>query len=169
MLRPCRLCRAVWGVRATSEGLSHAHGARRRAGGGADAGGDAVRLAQGGTVRPGARQRASAAAWIFTIARNLRIDAARRAQLAPQAIDLSDERPSEPLADTILAAEDRARRVRDALAELSEQQAEVIRLFFFDERPHAEIERALGIPLGTVKSRLRLAMGRLRILLDDER
>jgi RNA polymerase sigma-70 factor (ECF subfamily) len=57
--------------------------------------------------------------------------------------------------------------VRAALASLPAEQAEVVRLSFFDDRPHAEIERALGIPLGTVKSRLRLAMARLRALLDD--
>ena len=45
----------------------------------------------------------------------------------------------------------------------------MVRLSFFDDRPHAEIERALGIPLGTVKSRLRLAMTRLRAMLDDIR
>jgi RNA polymerase sigma-70 factor (ECF subfamily) len=43
----------------------------------------------------------------------------------------------------------------------------VVRLSFFEDRPHPEIAKALGIPIGTVKSRLRLAMGRLRNLLDD--
>lgn len=112
--------------------------------------------------------RASAAAWIFTIARNLRIDAARRAQLALPVTDVTEEPPAVPTADAILAAEDRGARVRAALAVLPAEQAEVIRLSFFDERPHADIERALGIPLGTVKSRLRLAMSRLRLLLEDE-
>jgi RNA polymerase sigma-70 factor (ECF subfamily) len=59
--------------------------------------------------------------------------------------------------------------VRTALAALPAEQAAVIRLSFFDDRPHAEIERTLGVPLGTVKSRLRLAMARLRPLLDDLR
>ena len=58
-------------------------------------------------------------------------------------------------------------RIRAALAQLSAEQAEVVQLAFFDDRPHGDIERALGIPLGTVKSRLRLAMSRLRTLLGE--
>jgi len=112
--------------------------------------------------------RASAAAWIFTIARNLRIDAARRTQSAPRAPDPTDEPPHPPAADAMLAADDRGARVTAALATLPAEQAEVVRLAFFDDRPHADIERVLGIPLGTVKSRLRLAMSRLRKLLEDD-
>jgi RNA polymerase sigma-70 factor (ECF subfamily) len=113
-------------------------------------------------------ERASAAAWIFTIARNLRIDVARRTCLAIPIPDPVDEPPPTPPADAILAAEDRGTRVRAALASLPAEQADVVRLSFFDDRPHAEIERVLGIPLGTVKSRLRLAMSRLRALLEDD-
>lgn len=112
--------------------------------------------------------RASAAAWIFAIARNLRIDAARRAQRVLAAPDPVDEPVPEPSADAILAAEDRSTRVRAALAALPAEQADVIRLAFFDDRPHTDIERVLGIPLGTVKSRLRLAISRLRGLLDED-
>jgi RNA polymerase sigma-70 factor (ECF subfamily) len=112
--------------------------------------------------------RASAAAWMFTIARNLRIDAARRARVALPEPDPTEEPAAVPTADSILAAEDRGARVRAALAALPAEQAEVVRLSFFDERRHADIERTLGIPLGTVKSRLRLAMSRLRLLLEGE-
>jgi RNA polymerase sigma-70 factor, ECF subfamily len=112
--------------------------------------------------------RATAAAWIFTIARNLRIDAARRTQRTPLMPDPVDAPSPVPAADAVLAAEDRSARVRAALAALPAEQADVIRLAFFDDRPHADIERVLGIPLGTVKSRLRLAMARLRGLLDDD-
>lgn len=112
--------------------------------------------------------RATAVAWIFAIARNLRIDAARRAQLIMPAADPVDEPAPAPTADAILAAADRGVRVRAALAALPAEQADVIRLAFFDDRPHADIERALGIPLGTVKSRLRLAVSRLRGLLDED-
>jgi len=112
--------------------------------------------------------RASAAAWIFTIARNLRIDAARRTHFALPPSDPADEPPEVPPADAILAAEERGTRVRAALAALPAEQADVVRLAFFDDRPHADIERVLGIPLGTVKSRLRLAMSRLRALLEAD-
>lgn len=110
-----------------------------------------------------------AAAWIFTIARNLRIDAVRRDRLAPRLELLAEEPPPPPAADAAIEATQHTDRVRAAMARLPAEQAEVVRLSFFDDRPHAEIERALGIPLGTVKSRLRLAMTRLRALLDDIR
>ncbi len=106
-----------------------------------------------------------AAAWIFTIARNLRVDAARRDRLA-QAEPAAEEIDPAPAADTALDLGRRADRLRHALASLPPEQAEVVRLSFFDDRPHAEIERSLGIPLGTVKSRLRLAMARLRAQLE---
>ena len=111
----------------------------------------------------------SAAAWIFTIARNLRVDAARRDRLAPLLELMADEPLPPPASDAVIQSVQHAERVRAALASLPPEQAEVVRLSFFDDRPHAEIERALGIPLGTVKSRLRLAVARLRALLDDIR
>jgi len=111
----------------------------------------------------------SAASWIFTIARNLRVDAGRRDRLAPRLELFAEEPAPPPPADGLVEAGQQAERVRDALSRLPAEQAEVIRLSFFDDRPHAEIEHALGIPLGTVKSRLRLAMARLRAMLDDLR
>lgn len=108
-----------------------------------------------------------AAAWIFTIARNLRVDAARGDRVMPRLELLAEEPPPPPAADAAIQSAQHTARVRAALARLPDDQAQVVRLSFFDGRPHAEIERALGIPLGTVKSRLRLAMGRLRTLLDD--
>ena len=59
--------------------------------------------------------------------------------------------------------------MREAIAQLSREQATVLRLSFFSEKPHAEIARELGIPLGTVKSRVRLAMAKIRPLLEGER
>ena len=112
--------------------------------------------------------RATASAWIFTIARNLHIDAARRTNFSQLPPDPADEPPPPPAADAILAAEIRSARIVTALATLAPEQADVVRMAFFDDRPHADIERVLGIPLGTVKSRLRLAMSRLRKLLEDE-
>ncbi len=112
---------------------------------------------------------AGVSAWVFTIARNLRIDAARRDRLAEAeaTADPLADAPMPPPPEQLLDTARRAERLREAVARLPSEQAEVIRLSFFDERPHAEIERALGIPLGTVKSRLRLAMTRLRAMLDE--
>jgi RNA polymerase sigma-70 factor, ECF subfamily len=98
----------------------------------------------------------------------LRIDLARRTRLAMPVPDPLDEPPPTAQADAMLAAEDLSARVRAALASLPAEQADVVRLSFFDDRAHADIERVLGIPLGTVKSRLRLAMSRLRALLEDD-
>jgi RNA polymerase sigma factor (sigma-70 family) len=113
---------------------------------------------------------AGAAAWIFTIARNLRIDQVRRAARTG-AIDHDAEfdylvDPAEP-ADDVMVRNDEAGRIASALSSLSEEQSMAIRLSFIEERPHPEIADCLGIPLGTVKSRIRLAMNRLRALLDE--
>jgi RNA polymerase sigma-70 factor, ECF subfamily len=118
---------------------------------------------------PGA---ASAATWIFTIARNLRIDAGRRERRGG-AIRVSDveaefEVDDAPLPDARLTAAQSEARVRAALTTLSSDQLDVIRMSFFEDRAHGEIARTLQIPLGTVKSRLRLAMNRLRELLDED-
>lgn len=107
--------------------------------------------------------RAGVATWIFTIARNQRIDALRRlARPLPDGDDPSFAPPAPPSPDAAFDAAQDEDRVRTALRDLPAEQAEVIRLSFYEDRPHAEIERALGIPLGTVKSRLRLAINRLR-------
>lgn len=111
-----------------------------------------------------------AAAWIYTIARNLRIDAVRRAARTG-AVDHEAELdylidPAEP-ADDAMARHDEAGRIDRALAGLSDEQCTAIRLSFIEERPHSEIAGILGLPLGTVKSRIRLAMNRLRALLDE--
>lgn len=111
--------------------------------------------------------RAGASTWIFTIARNLRIDAARREKLGQREPDLTElpDDPEQP--DTILTGADDAARVSSALAALTAEQSRIVTLSYFHEKAHAEIARELGIPLGTVKSRLRLAIIRLRGLLSE--
>lgn len=105
---------------------------------------------------------AGAATWMFTIARNLRIDAIRRERnvLAYQ-LDLRSEPENEAADEGVLDA-DRQQKVASALACLPVEQREVVRLSFFLDKPHAEIAQTLGLPLGTVKSRVRLALARLR-------
>lgn len=113
------------------------------------------------------RERAGASTWVFTIARNLRIDAARRDGKALRELDLS-ELPNDPAQpDQILSGIDDEARIRAALEALSADQARVVRLSFFHDKAHAEIAQELGLPLGTVKSRLRLAMIKLRDLLSE--
>lgn len=112
-------------------------------------------------------ERGSATGWIFTIARNLRIDALRRERSA-MAYDLAvvePEGPASPEAETALVQ--REARLREAVRTLPRDQVEVIELSFFADKPHAEIARDLALPLGTVKSRLRLAVIKLRAALGD--
>jgi RNA polymerase sigma-70 factor (ECF subfamily) len=112
--------------------------------------------------------RAGVSTWIFTIARNLRIDALRRERHPSDLMPDPSEQQDEPVqADRVLTMAQQETRIRSALSQLPPDQAEVIRKAFFEDKVHAEIEKELGIPLGTVKSRLRLAMVRLRAALGD--
>lgn len=113
-------------------------------------------------------QRGSASAWIFTIARNLRIDEARRdkrAQLYAMVNEFDDVYPDTP--DELVSASEHAKRVRAAMQELPKEQFEVVRWSFMEGVAHSEIAERLELPLGTVKSRLRLAMRRLKKALED--
>ena len=111
---------------------------------------------------------ASASGWVFRIAHNLRIDAARRAQRIERlGRELAGETAEVEEPDAIVSAGQMQARVRAAIAQLSSEQLKVITLSFFESRPHAEIAEILQLPLGTVKSRIRLAFKRLRTLLDE--
>ncbi len=113
--------------------------------------------------------RASAATWIYTIARNRRIDMHRREKRP-------EPDPEDPLfrpepqrsAERQIAGADRDAQLRAALVELPREQVEVLRLAFFAGLTHSEIAERLEMPLGTVKSRLRLSFKRLRSALGDE-
>ena len=112
--------------------------------------------------------RASAAAWIYTIARNLRVDRLRGDKRAAQYAPLEMAEPESPEnPDDMLNASERGERVRGALSKLSQDQIRVVQLSFFEGRAHGDIAALLDLPLGTVKSRVRLAMTRLRNLLGD--
>jgi RNA polymerase sigma factor (sigma-70 family) len=100
---------------------------------------------------------------IFTIARNKRIDAIRRdrrPEFDPSNPALVPDRA--PAADRSIETAQESARLRDAILKLPAEQAQLLRLAYFEDQPHTMIAQQSGLPLGTVKSRLRLAMGRLR-------
>jgi len=113
--------------------------------------------------------KASAGTWIFTISRNLRIDSLRkenRPQFDPNDPSFLPEQETPP--DASIAISETQDMVGRAIKQLPDEQADVIRLSFYSDKPHTTIAEELGIPLGTVKSRMRLAMKKLTILLGDK-
>ena len=115
------------------------------------------------------RTQASVSTWIFRIARNRRIDAARRAKHADFDQDDPAFQPEPEIApDDAVSASEREETVRAALAELPREQVELLKQAFYDGLSHREIAERTGVPLGTVKSRIRLAFGKLRIRLAGQ-
>lgn len=113
--------------------------------------------------------KSSLGTWLFRVARNRRIDVVRRDKTGLLDPDEPLLQPSaEDPADEIMDAEQRDERVRRAMAELPEEQIELVRLAFFLGLSHSQISEKTGLPLGTVKSRIRLAFGRLRRVLEGD-
>jgi len=106
--------------------------------------------------------------WIFTIARNQRIDAVRRAR-RPQ-FDPTDPAfvpDEEQAADKVIVDRQSAIELRAAMASLPKEQSALLELAYFEDSTHSAIAKKLNLPLGTVKSRLRLAFSKLRAALDN--
>lgn len=113
--------------------------------------------------------KSSLSTWLFRVARNRRIDHKRRDRSA--LIDPEDPifQPDAPEpADVTMDASTRDERVRNALESLPEDQRELVRLAFFNGFSHSEIAGQTGLPLGTVKSRIRLAFARLRKTIEAD-
>jgi len=109
--------------------------------------------------------RASVATWVFTIARNRRIDAARRAA-RPEPEDLPWGPEAEPDQQEALEMAQETERSGAALALLPEAQRALIEKAYFGELTHTEIAAETGLPMGTIKSRIRLALDKLRAQLS---
>ena len=105
--------------------------------------------------------RASAATWIFTIARNRKIDALRK-QKRPEPEDLPWGNEPEPDQADVLALQEESDQLGDAIAALPDKQRVLIEKAYFSDLSHSEIAEQTGLPLGTIKSRIRLALDRLR-------
>lgn len=105
--------------------------------------------------------RASVATWVFTIARNRRIDALRKSR-RPEPEDLPWGPEPEPDQAEALEAQQETDKLGQALAQLPEKQRALIERAFYGDLSHSEIATETGLPLGTIKSRIRLALDRLR-------
>ena len=113
-------------------------------------------------------RKAKATTWIFTIARNKRLDRLRRDKRPLPVPEITFDMEDVPRPDDLLARSQDSQRVQIALAKLKPDQIEVLQMAFFVGRPHVEIARLLDLPLGTVKSRIRNAVIKLRQILDQE-
>ena len=105
--------------------------------------------------------RASVATWVFTIARNRRIDMLRRDR-RPEPEDLPWGPEPEPEQSQVIELQQESAKLVSAIADLPQNQRKLIEQAYFGDLTQAEIAKITGLPLGTIKSRIRLALDRLR-------
>lgn len=116
--------------------------------------------------------RGSVRAWMMWTVRNRAIDALRRSAGAAPKLDLDDDRvlesqPAAQLTDAEAIRRETAAQVRGALTSIPDEQSEVIGLAYFGGFSQSEIAQMLGMPLGTVKSRMRLGLEKIRLALAE--
>lgn len=114
--------------------------------------------------------KATPATWLYRVARNRRIDLSRRDKVSiiepgDAVFDVVDENAVG--ADQAVDVRDREDALKIALAQLPPEQLELVRLAFYESMSHSVIAERMNLPLGTVKSRIRLAFGRLRKTLES--
>jgi RNA polymerase sigma-70 factor (ECF subfamily) len=119
-------------------------------------------------------EKAKVSTWLTAITRNRSIDILRRRGSRPERINVdlfqipSDQMPMDDELEENLQAEFLRKRVREAVAQLPDDQKEALQLAYFKGYTHRQIADVLDQPLGTVKTRIRLAMGKLRKILVDK-
>ena len=115
------------------------------------------------------RAKAAVSTWLFTIARNKRIDMLRkeiRPQLDP--LDPMLTPNQEDSADNVYSSKQESLKITNAIEQLPDEQAVLIKMTYYEDKSHSNIANELRMPLGTVKSRIRLASNRLRKLLEGQ-
>ena len=112
------------------------------------------------------RSKASASTWIFTLARNQSIDWMRKQKYPEYSLEEWHEEPDESTdrGEHVVMSD----RMIKSIEKLPENQAQVIYMSFFEGRSHSDISERLGIPLGSVKSRIRLASEKLKMMWRDD-
>ena len=115
------------------------------------------------------RSKAAVSTWLFTIARNKRIDLLRK-EIRPELIQkiLCFLVRKKKLADTVYEEKQDSEKILEAINTLPKEQSRLINMTFYEDKSHSIIADELGIPLGTVKSRIRLASSRLKKILAGE-
>ena len=116
-------------------------------------------------------EKASATTWIYTVARNCRIDMLRR-KSNTQHLPLENEdfwhEPDDETPVSLLRQERSEVKIQASLSELPKEQDEILRKVYLEGKSHAEVSNELGLPLGTVKSRVRLALQKMQVLVAPE-
>ncbi|HEY1480298.1 MAG TPA: sigma-70 family RNA polymerase sigma factor [Gaiellales bacterium] len=111
--------------------------------------------------------RGQLSTWLVAIARNLALTAVRRRRTTVE-LDLDGQAGTDRAPDELIAAADAAAHVAEAMSSLPEPQLAVLQLAYFEGLSQSEIAERLGLPLGTVKGRVRLALERMRVLVHDD-
>jgi len=118
------------------------------------------------------RARGSVRSWVLSVVRNRAIDALRRGAGQAPKLDQDDDsalegRPADERTDVEAARRETSRELRGALRELPADQSQVIQLAYFGGFSHSEIAEMLGMPLGTVKGRMRLGLEKIRVQIAE--
>ena len=117
------------------------------------------------------RSRGSVRTWALGIVHNRAVDALRRRSVRDRGLvseeGLEERLPARERTELEFARRDEAREIRDALEQLPQEQSRVIELAYFGGLTHVEIASMLGIPVGTIKGRMRLGLTKMRMALGD--